>query len=133
MSTVPGPTARLIRLQARWHTATCTITRPGAGDPVWNDETGTYDDPPPTTVYSGACLVTPTGGDRVQEFGEGPVVTRQYTISIEDLTADVHVEDTITITDSRDPLAEGRTMRVLDIPKSELVTVRRLIAEEVLT
>lgn len=127
-----GPLNALAAYAGRLHTATCTITRPG-GEPVWNDETGTYEPAADVTVYSGACLVTPTGGDRVQEFGEGPVVTRQYTISIEDLTADVQVEDTITITDSRDPLAEGRTMRVLDIPKSELVTVRRLIAEEVLT
>lgn len=120
-------------MQARWHTATCIITRSG-GDPVRNEETGQLEPAPDTTVYEGPCLVTPEGGDRVQEFGEGPVALRTYTVSIADLTVDVHVEDTVTVTASRDPLLDaGRAMRVLDVPKSELVTVRRLLAEEVLS
>lgn len=35
----------------------CTITRPGEGKGPWNDETGTYDPPPPVTVYAGKCKV----------------------------------------------------------------------------
>lgn len=131
--TLPGPTDRLVRMQARWQTATCTITRAGAGDPVRNEETGQLEPPAATTVYTGPCLVTPEGGDRVQEFGGAPVALRSYTVSIADLTADVHVEDLVTVTGSRDPLLDvGRALRVLDVPKSELVTVRRLACEEVL-
>lgn len=119
-------------MQARWHTATCTITRAG-GDPVRNEETGQLEPAPPVTVYTGPCLVTPEGGDRVVEFGGEPVALRSYTVSIADLTADVHVEDTVTVTASRDPLLDaGRALRVLDVPKSELATVRRLSCEEVL-
>lgn len=129
--TVPNLSV-LAAYERRWQTATCTITRAG-GDPVRNEETGQLEPAPPVEVYAGPCLVTPEGGDRVQEFGEGPTVTRTYTVQIEDLTVDVHVEDTVTITASRDPLAVGRIMRVLDVPRSELVTVRRLTVEEVLT
>lgn len=121
----------LAAYSGRQHTATCTITRAG-GDPVRNEETGQLEPPAPTTVYAGPCLVTPEGGDRVVEFGGEPTVIRSYTVSISDLTVDVHVEDLVTITDSRDPLAVGRELRVLDVPKSELVTVRRMVAEEVL-
>jgi hypothetical protein len=131
---VIGPSPGLAHHQARWHTATCTIGNPGVGDPVRNEETGQLEPPAPTTVYDGPCLVAPEGGDRVQEFGEGPVTLRSYTIEIPDLTVDVHVEAIVTITSSRDPLlAAGRELRVLDVPKSELITVRRLLAEEVLT
>lgn len=127
-----GPSPGMVHHQARWQTATCTISRVGV-DPVRNEETGQLEPATPVEVYTGACLVTPEGGDRVQEFGEGPTVTRTYTVQIEDLTVDVHVEDTVTITASRDPLAVDRTMRVLDVPKSELVTVRRITCEEVLS
>lgn len=126
-----GPSPGMVEHQSRWHTAACTISRSG-GDPVRNETTGQLEPAPSTTVYTGPCLVTPEGGDRVVNFGEGPVVTRQHTVQIEDLTVDVQVEDTVSITASRDPLAVGRTMRVLDVPKSELVTVRRLTVEEVL-
>lgn len=36
---------------------TCTITRPGEGKGTWNESTGTYDPPAPTTVYAGKCKV----------------------------------------------------------------------------
>lgn len=114
----------------RQHTATCTITRAGAGEPVRNEETGQLEPPASTPVYTGPCLIVAEGGDRVQEFGEGPVALRSYACSIADSTVDVRVEDVVTITDSRDPRLVGAQMRVLDVPKSELVTVRRLILEE---
>ena len=128
----PGPSARLVQLQARWHTATCTVTRPGAGEPVFDPNTGGYTDPAPVAVYAGACLVTPTGGERAVDFGEGPVVLRSYDVQIEDTSVAFRVGDDVTITDSRDPLAVGMTLDVLDVPKSEHVTVRRLTCEEVL-
>lgn len=118
---------------AREHTAACTITRPGSGEPVRNEETGQLEPPEPTTIYSGPCTIVPTGGERVVEFGETVVVLRSYHLEIEDLTVDVHVEDTVTVTSSRDPLLDaGRDLVVFDVPKSELVTVRQLLAEEVL-
>lgn len=127
-----GPLDTAAAYSARLHAATCTITRPGAGDPVFDSNTGTYTNPPPTTVYTGACLFTPDGGDRVQQFGEGPVVTRTYTVGIEDTSIEFRVEDTVTIDTARDPQAVGMELVVLDVPKSEHVTVRRLSCEEVL-
>jgi hypothetical protein len=131
--TVPGPTARLERFRARWHTATCTISRPQDAK-TFDPDTGRYDDPPTVTVYAGACLAVPTGGDRVQEFGEGPVTLRSYIVTIMDRAVDVQVGDTVTVTSSRrDPLlGDGLELVVLDVPKSELATARRLVCEETL-
>lgn len=36
---------------------TCVITRPGEGKGTRNESTGTYDPPPPVTVYTGKCKV----------------------------------------------------------------------------
>lgn len=51
--------------------STCTITRAGAGERVWNEETGTYTDPPRVTVYSGRCkLQTASRAVSTAEAGE---------------------------------------------------------------
>ncbi|TYP82070.1 DUF6093 family protein [Blastococcus xanthinilyticus] len=42
-------------------TSTCTITRAGTGQGTWNEATGTYDDPPRVTIYSGICKVQDSG------------------------------------------------------------------------
>lgn len=41
-------------------TDTCRITKPGEGEPVFNSDTGQYEDPPPVTVYEGACRLRVT-------------------------------------------------------------------------
>lgn len=115
----------------RLHTATCTITRP-AGAPVYDPETNSYTPGSTIEVYAGPCQVLPSGGERVQQFGEGPITTREHTVSIADLTVDARVGDTVTVTATRDPLLVDRRLVVLDVPKSEHVTVRRLVCEEVL-
>jgi len=53
----------------------CIVTGPGA-DPVWNDETGTYDAPEGGTVYAGRCQLAkgaPAGQD--VDSGEASWVT----------------------------------------------------------
>lgn len=35
----------------------CTITRAGTGQGTWNEGTGSYDPPAPSTVYAGKCKV----------------------------------------------------------------------------
>lgn len=42
-------------------TSTCTITRAGIGQRVLDGVSGTYTDPPRTTVYSGICKVQDNG------------------------------------------------------------------------
>jgi hypothetical protein len=130
--TLPGPSARLIRFQRRWNVAaTCTITRPG-GDPVFDPNTGTYTDPPATTVYTGNCLVAPVGADRVVEFGEAPLSLRTYNMTLDGLTETVNVEDTVTVATAADPQLDGLVLRVLDVKKSSIPTNRRLVCEEVM-
>lgn len=126
------PSPGLSWLQSRWHTAACTISRPGAGEPVFDPETGDYTDPADVTVYTGACSVLPTGGDRVQQFGEGPVVLRSFDVTLSGLDDGVQVGDTITVAHDTDPRLDGMELTVLDVQASSLPTNRRLVAEEVL-
>lgn len=51
--------------------STCTITRAGDGERVWDEETGTYVDPPRATVYAGPCKVkTSSRAVGIAEAGE---------------------------------------------------------------
>lgn len=127
-----GPLSAISGYGQRLQTATCVISRPGEGDPVFDPETGGYTDPPAQTIYSGNCLVVPTGGDRVQEFGEGPVVTRNYDITLDGLTDAVHVGDTVIVASAADDRLDGMELTVLDVVSSSLPTNRRIVAEEVL-
>lgn len=116
---------------ARLQAASCTITREDPdGEPVLDPETGEMTDPDPIEVYTGACQVLPTGGDRVVEFGEAPTSLRQYDVTLTGLSEDIHVEDTVTVASTADPRLDGLTLFVLDIQKSSLPTNRRLACEE---
>src|SRR5688500_15713819 len=49
----------------------CEVTVPGAGRGPWNEETGTYDPPPPVVLYAGKCRVRqPNTGGNQSEAGE---------------------------------------------------------------
>lgn len=130
--TFTGPLAAAAHYSRRTQSATCTITRPGDGEPVFDPETGTYTDPADVTVYTGSCLVLPTGGDRVQQFGEGPVVLRSFDVTLSGLDDGVEVGDSITVAHDTDPRLDGMALTVLDVQSSSLPTNRRLVAEEVL-
>lgn len=63
-------------------TDTCRITRAGAGEPVFNETTGQYDDPAPVTVYEGKCRIprrdpataqAATAGEATWKVGEFPL------------------------------------------------------------
>lgn len=125
------PSPGLARHRARWHGAACTVTRP-SGPPTFNPTTGAHTPAAPTVVYSGACIITPDGSAGVQNFGDGPTVTRTATVDLADLATVFAVEDVVTVTECADATWVGAELRVLDIARSELITVRRLTCEEVL-
>ena len=113
----------------RLNRSTCVVSRPG-GEPVFDPDTGTYTDPEDVEVYSGGCKIAPTGGERVVEFGEGPVTIRTYDVNLDGPVAGIEVGDTVTVSGSRDPKLNGTDLVVLDVPGSDWMTNRHLVVEE---
>lgn len=128
-----GPLATIARYARRTHTASCVITRAGAAEPVFDENTGEYTDPARVTVYDGACTVIPEGADRVQNFGDGPVVTRVYAVSLDGLDDGVEEGDDIVFTSPDDPRVDQIEAVVVDAPGSSLPTNRQLLVEETVT
>ena len=109
--------------------ASCTITFEVDGD--FNPDTGEYDPPAVTTVYTGSCLVQPTPGARVVEFGEGPTSLRTYEIHLSGEADGVDVGQKVSVSDSRDgQLDAAESLVVIDVEKSSTFTNRRIIVEE---
>ena len=90
-------------------TDTCRITRAGEGEPVFDEETGQYDDPEPEVVYEGPCrlqvkadinsnVVETTAGER-----EWTYLTAQLQLPVDtpvEATGDVAeigVDDVVTM------------------------------------
>ena len=109
--------------------STCVVSRPD-GEPVFDPDTGQYVDPPSQTLYDGPCKVVPTGGERVVEFGEGPVTVRTYDINLDGPASGIEVGDMVTVSGSRDPKLNGAELVVLDVPGSDWMTNRHLVVEE---
>ncbi len=108
--------------------STCTITRPG-GEPVWNEATGTYTDPPPDVVYTGRCKVQDSGRAAADaEAGE-----RQATVTDQELhlpiesSAGVRRDDDVLIdTNPADPALVGRRFVIRAPHAGTAKTARRL-------
>lgn len=125
-----GPSPGLAANEARWHTATCTISRPDPdGEQIFDPNTGQVTDPPPIVVYEGPCKVTPTGGARVVEFGEGPIVLATYDVGLDGPVAGVKPGDDVAVVSERDPSLNAAPLTVLEVLKSDVITNRQLICE----
>ena len=96
---------------------------------MFDPNTGTITDPADETVYTGSCLVVPTGGARVVEFGEGPVTVKTYDVVIGGPVTGIEVGDSVAVTSTRDPDLDAMTLTVLEVIKSELIANRRIICE----
>jgi hypothetical protein len=111
----------------------CTITRPGAGDPVFDPSTGGYTNPEPVTVHAGPCRVQVNAPDSTSEdFGGRSVTTSPLRVSVPMSVTGVRQQDLVTITAAAlDPDLAGRTFRVEYAPAKTHMTARRLECEEV--
>lgn len=110
----------------------CTITRPGAGVPVFDPNTGTYPNADATPVYTGKCRVQLADSldVRTQEFGALAVNLNRVTVSIPIDATDVQTEDVVTVTSAvHDPVLVGRDFTVQGVPAKTHATARRLEAE----
>ncbi len=114
---------------ARW-ASTCTITR-GDGEKVWNPDTGDYDEGT-TAVYTGRCGLSSPGrtASDVQAAGAAYAVS-DYLVTVP-IGTDVHVDDTVTVSDSLDPAVDGLVLIVEKVPKSDVQVVRDVWCREYL-
>jgi hypothetical protein len=112
-------------------TSTCTITRDGDGERIWNEETGSYTDPPRVTVYSGKCRVRPAATwGRPAEAGELRLMLSAFRVQLPFAVTGVAVDQQVKIDASPDPALAGRTLVVRFIPDmGDNLTARRLTCE----
>lgn len=120
----------LRREDRREFTSRARVTRPDtAADPVWSDAENDYVTPD-LIVYEGRCQLVATEQEaRVVQAGDRAVSLRTYTFrALHDVT--FANSDTVEMISSRDPLAVGLELRVIDLPKSDFVTTREVVLEE---
>lgn len=119
-------------LARRLMTDTCTITRAGAGGPVFDPEIGEYTDPNPTTVYTGACRVQLRGTVGAQQAPHGGQVVDFHDVEVWipiDAT-DIQIGDLVTITAAAsDPTLPDQRYWVHGLHAKSQATARRLLCE----
>ncbi|CAN5191117.1 hypothetical protein BH23ACT9_BH23ACT9_08700 [soil metagenome] len=125
-------TAHLAHLAARERqmmTSTVTISRAGPGDPVFNPDTGGYDNPPPVEVYTGRALIRPIirSAEDVH-FGGQSVALSIYNVTLP-LEAIPEPGDVLDVLTSPDPLLSDLTLIVDEVFADALPVNRRLLAE----
>lgn len=101
---------------------------PGAFNPA----TGEYAADSVTAVWSGPVLVASIGADQVRNFGDGPVSTRTYEVTLIDqdkASAAVKPEHVVDLTSSQADV-DGLRLWVLDAPGDELTAHVTILAEE---
>lgn len=112
----------------------CTITRSTTSAPVFDEETGEYQDPEDDAVYDGDCEIQLSEGLNAQfpEVGGGLVAVQRVTVKVPISAVGVRVNDTVTVTRSaNDPDLLGRVYRVDSTHAKTYATCRRLQCEEV--
>ncbi len=125
------PTLATLRATARRRlTETGTITRPGTGQPIFDNDTGEYINPPPTVVFGGPMLVRPQDrSERVVESGEATVTLTRYDVTVPAGT-DVRRGDTAILTAAPyDPALVGIRLFVLDVPLDAWQVARVVTAQ----
>lgn len=110
----------------------CRITRPGDGDPVFNNATGQYDDPPPITVYEGKCRLQV----RESNPSSADVAGASWTLQDLDLQLPVVGSEAVAedqtveyLTSAHDPALPGKRFRVSGLFVKTHATSRRLRVE----
>lgn len=115
----------------------CTITLPGAGAPVFNEETGQYDDPAPVTVYTGRCEVQIEAQVSVgssSATATGALTTRQQLVVKLPVVGSEAVRIGATVTlgpGANDAALTGRQLQVIDLHFKTYATARRLLCNTV--
>ena len=115
---------------------TCTITRTGVSEPVFDPETGQYTDPARLTVYTGKCRIQVTSiiaNSTSSNAGERAYAVQGSELQLPvDGTGDVSINDVAEITAAEfDDELVGRKFTVAARHEKSQATSRRLRVEEV--
>lgn len=111
---------------------TCTVTRKGASEPVFNASTGQYANPAPDSIYEGACRIAPLRGqDKAVIFGERAVDLVAYRATFPFDAPAFEKDDMVEVTVSADSQLVGRTLEIHSFEVKSLQTCRRAILQEV--
>lgn len=131
MSLTAGELAQLRADQEAELPDTCKITR-AAAPGVFNETTGAYAGGAPTTIYEGACRVTPLPvQDRAVLFGERAVDLMTYRGTFPHDAPEFEKDDVVEVTVSADDQLVGRHLEVHGYEVTTLQTARRVLLQEV--
>lgn len=110
----------------------CAITRVTGQPGPLNPDTGVRDPAPVATVYAGKCRVqTYEAHESTPDSGEHVYTVQRYAIHLP-VTADVKVDDQITVTASvLDPVLVGRSYRVVGLLHKTFATANRVAVDEI--
>lgn len=105
--------------------STVTVRRPTAATWDGSEYVETLE-----VIYTGKARVRSQGTNAVVvQAGDRPFTLRTYDVQVPASSA-VAIDDHITVDASRDTLAVGLTLRIIDVPLTEWVTVRNVVAVE---
>lgn len=121
---------------------TCRITKPGTGARVKNEETGTYTDPDPVTVYEGKCRIPRRSGATTSTSSAGSTSNTgtawqvgEYPLAIPidaPGSADVRPGHTVTyLTAADDPALVGQVFGITEPSRQSAATERRFKMKQV--
>lgn len=111
----------------------CNVTGVGAGEPVFDPDTGTYVSPNPEVIHAALpCRVAPWTATRVVQAGEEPVSLGAYHVTVPVSATGIDVDDIVIITASDDADLVGIQLRVTEAFLNSLGVQRRLACEVVL-
>ena len=128
VATLPGLRAQAESLMVD----ACTVTR--AGEPFWDEVTGTYTPGAGSTLYTGKCRVRmPDASSSETEAGEASWSLRGAVVSLPVVGSEsVRVGDVVTVTASVwDAALVGQAFTVAGLHSQSLSSARRLKCEAV--
>ena len=126
---MPAPSSTIPEFRLQWagrFIDTVTFTR-AATRGTFNETTGVYEIATPDAVYSGVCLVRPSGDAKAVDYGEESVTTILLDIFVPHDAGTFDIEDTGVIDAAIwNPDLVGRILTVVDIDVDSYHTRQRV-------
>lgn len=131
--TIDSFIARMRRRHVEVSRGACVITRPSGQAPVYDPATHDYTPPAAVQVYEGSCNIVPLQSFAVvDEQASERVHMQMHSVRLPYDSPEMRVGDLIEVTDSLDAELVGRTLVVREVPYSDYLVSRRLVAELVI-
>ncbi|MFC0623232.1 DUF6093 family protein [Kribbella deserti] len=110
-------------------TARCTIDADGTGEPVWNNDTGTWDAPARVVLHTGVpCRIQQQRQPQEANASGQSVTTHDYLVPVPAEILNVEVGHELRIDSCPDdPSLVGRRLVVTDVLRGSLAWERDLI------